>query len=162
MGEGEKGSFYCFARQRGPRQANALKTLSPLEEDRRRSCSLGVENRAADKDGVEASLHSSSKLVFSDLPLWFSFVEAFICRIQRYFCAYFLEEEPGPCPQLHCGFSTLPLGSLLSRASLMSHCLNPLWNSGKVMEAATYFPKQGKGDTGRLVPRNLTGSCSVS
>ena len=30
MGEGEKDSFYCFARQRKPQQANALKTVSSI------------------------------------------------------------------------------------------------------------------------------------
>ena len=46
--------------------------------------SLGVENSATDKDGVDASFHTSSKLVFRGHraashgpPLCFSFVEGF-------------------------------------------------------------------------------------
>ena len=34
LGKGEKKSLYCFARQRRPQQANALKTVPPLGETR--------------------------------------------------------------------------------------------------------------------------------
>ena len=50
LGEREKDSFYCFARQRRPQQAKALKTLPLLGEIRMWFYSLGVENRAADKE----------------------------------------------------------------------------------------------------------------
>jgi len=39
-GEGGR-EVYCFARQRGPQQANALKTVLPLEGFRRWLYSLG-------------------------------------------------------------------------------------------------------------------------
>ena len=32
LGEAEKNSFYCFARQKGPQGANALKTVCPVLE----------------------------------------------------------------------------------------------------------------------------------
>ena len=48
LGEGEKETSYCFARQKRPQQA--LKTVPPLRENRRWFYSLGVENRATDKD----------------------------------------------------------------------------------------------------------------
>ena len=65
LGKGEKKSLYCFARQRRPQQANALKTVPPLGETRRWAYSFAGENMATDKDQGEASLPSSSKLVFS-------------------------------------------------------------------------------------------------
>ena len=46
----KKNSFYCFARQRRPPQANALKTIPPLEENRKWFYSWGVENSTTDKD----------------------------------------------------------------------------------------------------------------
>jgi len=33
FGEGEKNSLYCFAGQKRPPQANALKTVPPFEEE---------------------------------------------------------------------------------------------------------------------------------
>ena len=86
----EKNSFYCFSRQSKPQQANALETVPLLGENRRLSYSLGVENRAANKNQVSASLYSS-KLVFSDPgigsvcpPFWneecfFKQLTSFIC-----------------------------------------------------------------------------------
>ena len=40
MGDVEKSSFYCFARQRGPQWANALKTVRPTLEGVVRSYSV--------------------------------------------------------------------------------------------------------------------------
>ena len=50
LGEGERSSFYCFARQRRPQQASALKTVPSLGDSRKVFSSLGVENRATDMD----------------------------------------------------------------------------------------------------------------
>ena len=46
----EKNSLYCFARQRRPQQANALKSVPPFEREWRWSSSLGGESGATDKD----------------------------------------------------------------------------------------------------------------
>ena len=43
---GKKNSFYCFARQRKPQQANGLKTMPSLGENRRQSYSLGSGKQA--------------------------------------------------------------------------------------------------------------------
>ena len=58
----EKNSFYCFARQMGPQQANALHTMTPLGENRKWFYSLGVENRARDKDQGRGKLALSFKV----------------------------------------------------------------------------------------------------
>ena len=62
----------------------------------------------------------------------------------------FLEEGPGPCPKAALLFPNC--SSLPPLPSLISSCLNwSLGNSGKVMEAEVYSPKQERGDPERLV-----------
>ena len=55
--------LYCFVRQRGPQQANALMTVPPLEETGRWFYSLRVKNNAQKRIRVDAAFHSFSKLV---------------------------------------------------------------------------------------------------
>ena len=60
--------LYCFAGQRGPQQANVLKTVLPLEGIRR-WLEWNIESQRRIR--VEASLHCLSKLVFSGPQDWF-------------------------------------------------------------------------------------------
>ena len=46
----KKNSFSCFARQRRPQQTNALKTVPSFGKEQEVFYSLGVENKATDKD----------------------------------------------------------------------------------------------------------------
>ena len=64
-GEGEQNSFYCFARQRRPQQANALKTAPPLGEKRRHFHSLGLGRGTQMSISGDASFHSSTELLLS-------------------------------------------------------------------------------------------------
>ena len=58
----EKKTALCFARQREPWQATALKTVPPLGGRGRWVYSLGVQSRAIDKDqgGLELALFSKA------------------------------------------------------------------------------------------------------
>ena len=57
--EVEKNSFIYFVRQRGARQAKALKILPHFLENRKWSCSCRVENRLSIRIGTDVVLHSS-------------------------------------------------------------------------------------------------------
>ena len=63
--------LYCFARQRGPQQGNALKTVPPLGEIGRWYYSLGVKSGATVRIRVDESLHCFSKLVSRWSQDWF-------------------------------------------------------------------------------------------
>ena len=52
----EKKIAYCFARQKGPQQANALKTVPPWERLGGGFIVWGVENWASDKDQVRGKV----------------------------------------------------------------------------------------------------------
>ena len=63
LGKGEKNSFYCFAGQRRPQQANALKTVPPppIETNCREFYSKKEKNRFSDwnQDRIGTNMHSS-------------------------------------------------------------------------------------------------------
>ena len=52
LGEGENASFYCFARQRRPQQAKALKTVPSLGKNYREIYNKKEKNRFSDKNPV--------------------------------------------------------------------------------------------------------------
>ena len=106
--------LYCFAGQRGPQQANVLKTVPPLEGIRR-WLEWNIESQRRIR--VEASLHCLSKLVFSGPQDWFWWSSFFpewrmlhqvvfhllgvlvLQKGSKILLCIFLKEEPGPCPK---------------------------------------------------------------
>ena len=85
MGKGEKDSFYYFARQRGPEQANALKTVPPTGKNCRELYSekenKTKQNRFQLGSRIGANIHSplfgGISVVKAGVRSWPDTVEAF-------------------------------------------------------------------------------------
>ena len=122
MGEGEKDNFYCFARQRRPQQAIALKTVSHLGETGGWFYSLGVKNRAMDKDpcrgepalffkaGVQVVPGLVQMILLEGIIIFHLLGVSVLWKTSKILLCIFLEEEPRSCPKALLLSLAVPLG----------------------------------------------------
>ena len=151
FGWSRKEQLYCFARQRGPQRANALKIVCPDLEGLVRSFIAMVQSGRHQLVDILLigwwwGKGGSASSTFGFQPVWclraggqhtvnFSPPDGgfSVCKTaQRYCYVYPLRGNQDPVPRLHYCFLTVPPLSHHPLPSLISNCLNlPVGTQGR-------------------------------